>query len=278
MNRLGINLWNFIEIYSDSQVGLIDHVSKLGFTAVELPLASPEVSAEPIRDSLVRNGLALSVCAAMTKGRDLSSFDPAERQTGYNYLRSCLRLLSEAGGDLLCGPLYAGGGKAHALSEADRAREWQLAVENLSRLADEAAALGLRLALEPLHRYRTSVVNTVEQALALCDCIGRDNVGVHFDSYHANIEEADLLLALEAVLRRNKLFHFHACANDRGIPGSRHLPWPDIWSLLKRYGYHGTIAMETFAHPGIEAVWRKPPLSPDETASAGLGYLQKIFK
>lgn len=274
MNRFGINLWNFIDAYSDEQADLIDHVATLGFTAVEVPVDRLDISAGLIRRKLERNGLALSVCAVMRQGRGLTSADPLVRKETGDYLKGCVALLSEVGGGVLCGPLYAGGGKAQQTDEATKSREWQFAVEGLCALADFAEPLGVTLALEPLHRYRTSLVNTVEQALTLCDYIGRRNVGIHFDSYHANIEEADILGALEAVLAKGKLLHFHACANNRGVPGAGHLPWTGFWSLLKTYGYSGMINMETFAGPGIEAVWQRPPLSPDETALAGLRYLR----
>ena len=166
MNKLGINLWNWAPGLSDACCGLPTKAAEMGFTALELPMTQPAVS-PTLRDEVCGSGLEVSLCAAMGAGRDLSSFDADVRAATMQYLTDCLQTGAALGAVVLAGPLYAGGGKRHTLPPAEAAREWELAVTGLQELARRAKECGIRLALEPLNRYRTSVINTVEQLLPL---------------------------------------------------------------------------------------------------------------
>ena len=276
MNPIGINLWNWHPSLGEHCLGLPQRIAEMGFTAIELPMSVPVVDAaliQQIRDS----GLRVSLCASLGPGRDLSSFDPAVRASTMEYLTACLKTGEALGADVLCGPLYAGGGKRHWLSGEDKKRELELAVTGLQELARRAADYGIPLSVEPVNRYRTSVCNTAGQVLALLDAVGADNVGLHYDTYQACIEEKDLLGSLEQVLAAGKLTHFHACANNRGAPGQGILPWEDILGLLQRYGYGGHITMETFALGGLDSSWVQVHEEPDALALAGLTYLKQYF-
>ena len=181
MNKLGINLWNWAPGLSDACCGLPTKAAEMGFTALELPMTQPAVS-PTLRDEVRGSGLEVSLCAAMGAGRDLSSFDADVRAATMQYLTDCLQTGAALGAVVLAGPLYAGGGKRHTLPPAEAAREWELAVTGLQELARRAKECGIRLALEPLNRYRTSVINTVEQLLPLLADIGCGNVGIHYDT------------------------------------------------------------------------------------------------
>jgi len=276
VNPIGITFWNWVPALGDGCLGLPEHIKAMGFTSLEVPMTSPQVS-DALAGEIVASGLEVSLCASLGKGMDLSSFAPAERAAALEYLTECLVTGEKLGAKLLCGPLYTGGGKRHRLSDEDKKREWDLAVEGLTTLARRAADRGMRLALEPLHRYRTSVVNTAAQALRLAEDTGEENVGVLFDTYHAALEERDLLLALEQTLRSGRVYHFHACATNRGAPGQGIMPWDRVMDLLRRYGYAGFITMETFAPGGLDSSFVHVHGEPDELARQGLEYLLNYF-
>lgn len=276
MNPLGINLWNWRTGLDEGCLGLPTRVAQLGFTAVELPMSTPTLPGG-LAGEIRATGLAVSLCAAMGPGRDLSNFDPAVRAATMDYLTQCLKTGAALGADVFAGPLYTGGGKRHWLSESDKAREWELAVTGLQELARRAGEYGVALSLEPLNRYRTSVCNTAEQVLQLIEDVGAPNVGLHFDTYQAALEEKDLLAALEAALAAGKVNHFHACANNRGAPGQGLIPWEAVLGLLQRYGYTGHITMETFALGGLDSSWVQVHEDPDRLAARGLAYLNDYF-
>lgn len=194
------------------------------------------------------------------------------------YLTECLRVGASLGANILAGPLYAGGGKRHSLPENLRKKEWELAVAGLKELSYRASDYGMELALEPLHRYRTSVVNTTTQGIAMIQEIDRPNVGLHFDTFHACLEEKDFLVAWEQALSSGMVKHFHACANNRGAPGQGLIPWKQVMDLLVQYQYRGHITMETFAPGGLDSSWVQVHGTPDEVAQEGIDYLCSYFK
>lgn len=276
MNKLGINLWNWQPELSDACRGLPEKVAQMGFTAIELPMTTPVIS-KALAGEVRACGLEVSLCAALGAGRDLSSFDPDVRAVTMLYLTQCLKTGESVGAKVLAGPLYTGGGKRHALPPDEKQREWELAVTGLQELARRARECGMTLALEPLHRYRTSVVNTAAQGLKMVDDIGCENVGLHYDTFHACLEEEDLLASLENALRSGKVKHFHACANNRGAPGQGIVPWAQVFALLKTWNYTGHITMETFAPGGLDASWVNVHGSPDHVAEMGIACLKKYF-
>ena len=182
------------------------------------------------------------------------------------------------GSHLLCGALYTGGGKCHYLDENARKREWDYAVKNLRKLSKIAAECGIYLALEPLNHFRTSVCNTSGQVLQMVKDIGESNVGLHYDLFHASIEELDLYGSLEMALQSGKLYHLHAAANNRGVPGQGILPWEDIFSLLGKYSYQKCITIESFVYGGLDSSYYRVFGSPDEQASIGIVNMKNYMK
>lgn len=277
MNRFGINIWNWVPVFTDEHLNLIDRAAAIGFGAVEIGMNQVDFDYDAVRERIAANNLELTLCAAMTKGRDISNFDTEVRKQTKKYLSACLRAAEGTGARLLVGPLYAGGGKAHYLSADDRKREWELAVSGLREIAAIAGDCGVVLGIEPINRYRTSVVNTVEQALRLVADIDQPNVKILFDTYQANIEEADLGIALERVLKAGQLVHFHACENHRGAPGMGHIPWQQLVPLLKKYNYDGHVTIEAFVEGALDAGWYDFGYTRDEMAAIGLRNLRKMF-
>ena len=278
MNPLGINLWNWTNTLGPDAPGLIRRAARMGFTAVELPMTPPEPAGlEAIRAALEETGLAVTLCAGSAPDRSLASDDPALRKNAFDYFSACLRTARALGAAVFCGPMYGGAASLHWLSPEEAAAEWDRAVAGLRALAPLAEDAGCVLALEPLHRYRTSMVNTAAQALRMAQEVNHPAVGVHFDTFHANVEERDVVGAVRTVLEAGKLYHFHACGNDRGAPGTGHLPWGELFTTLRRGGYTGHVTMETFRPGGLDAGWHPVEDDPDEVARMGIACLRKWF-
>lgn len=182
---------------------------------------------------------------------------------------------------MLAGPMYSETGKTALRSEVQKAQQWQWAEENLRVAADIAADRGIRLAIEPLNRFETDFVNTVEQGLELVARIDRNNVGLLLDTFHMNIEERSIPAALRTA--GDRLFHFHACANDRGTPGKDHLPWREIVAALEAVGYDGPWVIESFTPDNKEiaravSLWRSLASSQDYLAADGRTFLADLLR
>lgn len=276
MPALGINLWNWEKGLGPQCSGLPARVKEMGFTAIEIPMtvAQPD---ERFLEEVRETGLVVTLCASLPKGMDLSSFDSAEREAARAYLEQVLRTGRKVGATLLCGALYTGGGKCHWLSEEDRKREWDLAVTGVRSLAAVAKDCGMQLALEPLNHFRTSVCNTSGQILQMVRDIGEENVGLHYDTFHACLEELDLCGSLREALASGKLYHVHAVANNRGTPGQGIMPWEEIFRILRVGGYEGCVTMETFAYGALDSSYHRVFGTPDEQARTGISYLKQFF-
>ena len=81
----------------------------------------------------------------------------------------------------------------------------------------------MRLALEPLNRFETDLVNSAADVASKVDEIGPPAAGVMMDSYHMNLEERDNEQALRTVGQR--LVHVQVSDNYRGCPGKGQVRW-----------------------------------------------------
>jgi D-psicose/D-tagatose/L-ribulose 3-epimerase len=172
-------------------------------------------------------------------------------------------------------------GKARLLPPDARRAQWDWAVSGLREVAGYAAERGVGLAIEPLNRFETDLVNTVAQGVELCEAIGRDNVGLLLDTFHMNLEEKRIGEALRHGAAR--LFEVHACENDRGTPGSGHVEWDEVFDTLVDVGFDGLVAIESFT-PEIEEIaravsmWRPVASSGDDLARDGLEFLRSALE
>lgn len=258
---------------------LARHVAELGFDVLEICIEDPDlVSAAAIRRAAEDAGVGISVCGAFGPDRDLSHEDRDRRRAGIDYLKFCIDLAHEVGSSDVIGPMYSATGKARLLPEEEREQQREWAVEGLREAADYAGERGVGLAIEPLNRFETDMVNTVGQGLDLCDRIGRDNVGLLLDTFHMNIEEKSIPDAIRAAGAR--LRHFHSCENDRGAPGSGHVEWDATFEALSDVNYDGLVVIESFT-PEIREIaravsaWRPVAKSGDDLAREGLKFLKQ---
>jgi D-psicose/D-tagatose/L-ribulose 3-epimerase len=152
-------------------------------------------------------------------------------------------------------------------------------VENLRPVVAHAENRGVTLGIEPLNRYETSLINTVEQALEVVDRIGSKHCGVALDTFHMNIEEKDPQAAVHSAAGR--IAHVQVCGNDRGAPGRDHTDWPSFLKALDEAGYSGPLCIESFSAGNkslarAASIWR--PLEPtqDAIATDGLAFFQHL--
>ncbi|HVX46951.1 MAG TPA: sugar phosphate isomerase/epimerase [Mycobacteriales bacterium] len=260
MNRLGIHalVWA-----GDTSTASVEHAVAgtvaAGYELLEFSLHDTEhFDTAHARRVTEEAGLQVVCSRGLAAGADVSSDDPGVVARGADLLAESIRVTAELGGTLLTGALYSAFGKfPRPISAAGRAN----AVSALRDAAAEASRRGITLGLEVCNRYETNVINTATQALELADDVGADNVVIHLDTYHMNIEESDFRRPVHDTGER--LGYVHIGENHRGYLGSGHLPFPDFFHALVDSGYTGAITFESFSSAIGErpllydlAIWR----------------------
>ena len=248
-----------------------------GFDGVELPLIRPsETPVREIRASLRDNGLDCTFCSVLPRELSVISDDASVRKQTQAHLAECVRTAADAGARQIAGPLYSPVGYLPGRRRTED--EWRRAVECYQALGDTLQSHGVTVAIEPLNRFETYFLNTSADGLKLANAINHPNVGLLFDTFHANIEEQDVAAALRTVAPRMK--HFHASENDRGIPGSGHTDWPGVFQILKDTSYDGWVTIESFGFAlgdlsAAASIWRDLAPSAEAIAFEGVRFLKQ---
>ncbi|MFN8471114.1 MAG: sugar phosphate isomerase/epimerase [Anaerolineae bacterium] len=279
--KIGINTFVWVSPFGTAAIPLVHKVKDFGFDVFEMACEEPSgIDVSAVKAALDETDLGAVVCGVFGPDRDLSSDDSSVRETTKAYVRWMIDTAQTLGAPVVCGPAYSSVGKARLLPPDERAAERRRAADSLREMGDYAADHGVRLALEPLNRFEVDMINTVDQGLALLDEIGSPAVGLHLDTFHMHIEEKNVEQAISRA--GNKLFHFHACENDRGIPGTGQVDWDGVVRGLTAVDYDGVVAIEAFT-PALEAIaravclWR--PVAPDQDTLArqGLAFLRDVL-
>jgi D-psicose/D-tagatose/L-ribulose 3-epimerase len=280
--KFGVNSFVWVSPCTTTAVSdLAPKVKAMGFDIFEIACENPNLlDVAAINKVLAANQLSTVVCGVLGPERNISSSDPLIRENARQYVVWLIDAAAQLGAPVVCGPLYSAVGKAHLEDNMAREKEWALAVEGIGELADIAAGKGIRLALEPLNRFETDMINTVSQGRNFIEDTGRANVGLHLDTFHMHLEEKNSAEAIR--LAGNKIFHFHACENDRGVPGTGQVWWQEIAAALKSVNYQGAVVIESFT-PQVKEIaravniWREIAPSQDAIAEQGVQFLKQLF-
>ena len=280
--KIGVNTWVWTSPFSTKDFPLIPKVKQMGFDVLEVALDDASlIDAKLLRKMTADNGLSVTVCGAFGPTRDISSEDPAIRKEGADYIRESIRFAEQAGAGVFAGPVYSAVGKTRLVPDEQKKREWAWCVESLRELGKAASDAGVAICVEPLNRFETDMINLAEQAVRLVRHVDSPAYKIHIDTFHANIEEKSIPDAIRK-LGKGMLGHFHACENDRGIPGTGHVDWKGVRDALRAIEYDGAAVIESFTPGTVEiakaaSIWR--PLAPtqDELAAQGARFLRKLL-
>jgi D-psicose/D-tagatose/L-ribulose 3-epimerase len=275
--KFGANTFIWSAQYDATIRAMLPTIKEKGFDGVEVPLFRPaEFPAGQIRRDMEANGLACNVCSVLVPEFSLIEEDASVRRQTQQHLRNSILAASEAGASIIAGPLYCPVG--YLPGRRRTADEWNWAVEGYRSVADVLAQCNVTLAIEPLNRFETFFLNTAADAAALCDQVGDPNIGILFDTFHANIEEKDIAQGYRTVGKHLK--HVHTCENDRGIPGSGHVEWTAVFQALKDLNYDGWLTIESFGFSigelsAAASIWRDIERTPESIAFEGIQFLKK---
>lgn len=275
--KFGVNTFIWSAEFGTAQQPLLPKIKAWGFDGIEVPIFRPhEFAAAEIRAGVDAHGLECTVCSVLVQGYSLISEDAGVRRATFAHMQDVIKAAADAGTKVLAGPLYCPVG--HLPGRRRTTDEWQWAVEAYQLLGDTLVAHDITLAIEPLNRFETYFLNTAADAARLAEDVNHPNVGILFDTFHANIEEKNIADGYRAIGRHVR--HVHTCENDRGIPGSGHVEWDDVFRALRDINYGGWLTIESFGFAlgdlsAAAAIWRDIEKTPESIAIDGLKFLRK---
>jgi D-psicose/D-tagatose/L-ribulose 3-epimerase len=275
--KFGVNTFIWSASFGSAEFGLLPAIKEAGFDGVEIPLFRPaSLEASAIRRANESYGLECNACTVLVDGLNLISDSADIRRKTRTHLADIAKAAADAGIKIVAGPLYCPVG--YLPGRRRTGDEWKWAVEGFQSVGETLAAHDVIFAIEPLNRFETYFLNTAADAARLSEEIGHPQIGILFDTFHANIEEKDIAAGYRTVGAQLK--HVHTCENDRGIPGSGHVEWKSVFAALRDLKYDGWLTIESFGFAlgdlsAAAAIWRDIELTPQSIAFEGIQFLKK---
>lgn len=279
--EIGISTFVWVSPFATRSFDILYKAKEIGYDVIEIAVEDRDlIDWSTLKRTSRDLDLKISVSGAFGMERDISSNQPEIRANGLSYIVDCLEIADELGSPVFGGPLYSAVGKTRLVSEDQKIQERQWCLDNLHKAARRAEELGVILALEPLNRFETDMVNTVGQAISMVDEVGSRYLKILLDTFHSDIEEKNIPASIRKL--GSRLVHVQANENDRGTPGTGHTDWTGIREALDDIGYQGSMVIETFGAPSKElaraaSIWRPLANSPDELAREGFAFLKHTF-
>ena len=160
----------------------------------------------------------------------------------------------------------------------DKEAKFTNSAQSIKQISSSLIEKDIKLGIEPLNRYESDFINTVDEGLKLCELINHPNVGLLLDAYHMNIEEKNMIKSIEKA--KDKLFHFQVAENDRGVPGTGTLNWSEIINTLKKINYSGYVSLEMFIQANVDTskdlfTWRNIEDDPYDAILRSFNFLSE---
>jgi D-psicose/D-tagatose/L-ribulose 3-epimerase len=257
---------------ADGAARAIAAAKACGMDFIEIALLDPASTDAALGRQLLEKAELPAVCSLGVPEPYWPSRNP---EGAVEFLTLALEKTAGLGAEALTGVVYGGIGErtGHPPTRAE--------LDNVAKALEAAARiakrLGLSFGIEPVNRYETHLINTAAQGVEMIERIGAENMFLHLDTYHMNIEERGVGNGILA--GRNHLKYIHLSESDRGTPGQGTCDWDEIFATLAAIGFDGGLAMESFINMPPEiahglSVWRPVAESAEQVVGQGLPFLR----
>lgn len=276
--KFGIHTGLWLARWTDDLTPPIRRAAELGYDGVEISLLGmTDEKAAALGKVITDHGLEVTCSDGLAPDKDITSESADVRAAGIAYLEWAIETTAKLGSQGLAGVLFAPWGQ---FDPANKPARLERSAEALGAVDGALQTHGVTLGLEALNRFETDLLNTSQEACALAKATGSPRIGALLDTFHLNIEEKDIAGAIANA--GDTLAHFHVSDNDRGVPGSGHVPWGQVCDGLKRANYNGWITAEMFVIAGNPAsadlnIWRDIEPDADNAARAALAFMKATF-
>ena len=249
----------------------------IGFDLIEVLMFDPyALAVELTRRAVAEAGLGLRLGMALGADADISSDDRQVAERGEAAVIRALEIASELGAPAVSGITYAA---FNSYTAPPSHQQRERVAESLGKLGRRAGEFGVSLGLEPVNRYESYMVNTLDEAAEMIRMAGASNLFIHMDTFHMNIEEGDIAGAIgrNAAL----LGYAHVADSSRGMLGGGHFDLAGYFRALAGVGYRGDFTVESFssrmlspALVGGVRLWREAWSDPEVAARTALDVMR----
>jgi D-psicose/D-tagatose/L-ribulose 3-epimerase len=273
--NFGMNLLLWTGDVTEAHTPVLAMLKNIGYDGVEIPIFNLDADYAALGKRLSGLGLRRTGVTIRNGEDNPISSDAGVRKKGVELNKKTLDCAAAAGVETLVGPYHSAIG---VFSGAGRTQdEWKWGVESMRAVAEHAGKVGVMLGVEPLNRFETYLLNTHSDAAKFVREVNHPNCRMMYDTFHSNIEEKSVELALNSC--KDVLCHIHISENDRSTPGKGGVKWDDNWNTIRDINYNGWLVVEAFglALPEIAAatkIWRKMFESEEQLATDALAFMR----
>ena len=276
--KIGMCMFLWTTNVSAEHEPILRDIKATGFDGVEIPIfeGTPD-DYRRLGDMLDAIGLERTAVAAMgDPAMNLIGADAATRAAGIAHVKWAIDCSAALGARTLSGPLHSTLG--HFSGDGPTREEFERSIASQRVIGEHAALRDVTIGLEALNRFECYLVNTMDALSAHVDEIGHPNIRAMYDTFHANIEEADPIGAFTRNLRN--IVHVHISENDRGVPGRGNIPWDETFMAITASGYDGWLTIEAFGRAlkdlaAATKVWRDFAESPEAVYRDGHAHIRR---
>ncbi len=242
-----ISKTNFDAIsYSEDTAKVFEFIKNLGYDAIELGIRNPsDVDASELISLSRRFNLPVAALATgqayVDEGISLTEPDPGIQQKAVERIKAHIDLGEKLGAPVIIGLIRGNPEKSEAKDALS------ILTKNMSVCLDYAEEHSTLILLEPVNRYESSLINTLAEGVDFVRRFNSSSIKVLMDTFHMNIEEADMAGSVEDAFRF--IGHVHAADSNRLAPGKGHIDFDSIFSRLFSLGYNGYISAEILPKP-----------------------------
>ena len=276
--KFGVHAGLWMAKWTDEIKPILKIVSDIGFDGVEISLLGmDQYKARSLNKVIKDFKLEVTCSDGLSISADITSTDKDVVAKGEEHLRWGIETASLLGSHYLAGVIYSPWGVFDPKNKKNRFDRSALALSKLDKILIQN---DVNLGIEAINRFETDLINTADEAISLAKASKSQNIGVLLDTFHLNIEEKDSKSAI--IKAGNNLKHFHISENDRGVPGSGHIPWNEVKAGLKSINYNNWIVAEMFVSSGNPAssdlnIWRDIEQNQTKAAEEALNFMRKSF-
>lgn len=278
--KIGFNMFLWTTNVGRKHEPILRDIKATGYDGVEIPIfeGTPDDFAR-LGDMLDRIGLERTAVTAMGDPAMNLIGDAAARKAGIAYMKWALDCCAALGADKIMGPMHSTLGRFTGTGPT--AAEKKRSVSSQRAIGDHAMKRGVTVGLEALNRFECYLLNTMADLSEHIDEIGHPNIKGMYDTFHANIEEADPVGAYTKHVK--DIVHIHISENDRGVPGRGNIPWAETFAAIRKSGYDDWLTIEAFGRglkdlAAATKVWRDFAESPEAVYRDGFRHIRESWK